>query len=53
MGNRTQRLNYIEMNVVLWGAVQEIMKGTTHLKHEIAKLKGTGKGDEKGERKGQ
>ena len=45
------RLNYIKMNVVLWGAVQEMMKEITHLKGEITKLKGKGKGDEKGEGK--
>ena len=43
------RLNYIKMNVVLWGAVQEMMKEITQLKGEITKLKGKGKGDEKGE----
>ena len=47
------RLNYIKMNVVLWGAVQEMMKGITHLKGEINKLKGKGKGDEKEEGKGK
>ena len=41
------RLNYIEMNVVLWGAVQEMMKEITHLKAEITKLKGKGKGEGK------
>ena len=45
------RPNYIKMNVVLWGAVQEMMKEITHLKGEITKLKGKGKGDEKGEGK--
>ena len=45
------RLDYIKMNVVLWGAVQEMMKEITHLKGEITKLKGKGKGDEKGEGK--
>ena len=45
------RFNYIKMNVVLWGAVQEMMKEITHLKGEITKLKGKGKGDEKGEGK--
>ena len=45
------RLNYIKMNVILWGAVQEMMKEITHLKGEITKLKGKGKGDEKGEGK--
>ena len=29
------RLNYIKMNVVFWGAVQEMMKEITHLKGEI------------------
>ena len=45
------RLNYIKMNVVLWGAVQEMMKEITYLKGEITKLQGKGKGDEKGEGK--
>ena len=44
-------LNYMKMNLVLWGAVQEMMKEITHLKGEITKLKGKGKGDEKGEGK--
>ena len=39
------RLNYINMNVVLWGAVQEMMKELTHLKRKITKLKGKGKGE--------
>ena len=47
------RLNYIKMNVVLWGAVQEMMKEITHLKGEINKLKSKGKGDEKEEGKGK
>ena len=38
------RLNYIKMNVVLWGAVQEMMKEIVHLKGEITKLKVKGKG---------
>ena len=46
------RLNYIKM-IVLWGAVQEMMKEITHLKGEINKLKGKGKGDEKEEGKGK
>ena len=41
------RLNYIKMNVVLWGAVQEMMKEITNLKGEITKLKGKGKGESK------
>ena len=41
------RLNYVKINVVLWGAVQELMKEITHLKGEITKLKGTGKGESK------
>ena len=45
------RLNYIKMNVVLWGAVQEMMKEITNLKTEITKLKGKGKGE--GEGKGK
>ena len=32
------RSNYIKMNVVLWSAVQEMMKEITRLKGEIAKL---------------
>ena len=38
------RLNYIEMNVVVWGAVQEMMEEIMHLKGEIAKLNRKGKG---------
>ena len=38
------RLNYVKMYVVLWGAVQEMMKEITHLKGEITKLKGKGNG---------
>ena len=45
------RLSYIKMNVVLWSAVQEMVKEITHLKTEITKLKGKGKGDEKGQGK--
>ena len=41
------RLNYIQMNVVLWSAVQETMKEITHLKGVITKLKGKGKGESK------
>ena len=41
------RLNYIKLNVVLWGAVQEMMKEITNLKSEITKLKGKGKGEGK------
>ena len=33
------RMSYVKMNVVLWGAVQEMMKEITHLKGEVAKLK--------------
>ena len=33
------RLNYIEMNVVLWSSVQELMKEVDDLKKEIKKLK--------------
>ena len=47
------RLNYIKMNVVFWSAVQEMMNEITHLKGEITKLKGKGKGDEKEEVKGK
>ena len=38
------RLNYVKMNVVLWGAVQHLMSDVTQLKREITKLKGKGKG---------
>ena len=41
------RLNHIKMNVVLWSAVQEMMKEITNLKGEITKLKGKGKGESK------
>ena len=41
------RLDYIEMNVVLWGAVQDMMKEIAHLKAEITELKGKGKGEGK------
>ena len=51
--NEYFRLNYIKMNGVLWSAVQEMMKEITHLKGEITKLKGKGKGDEKEEVKGK
>ena len=44
------RLNYIKMNVVLWSAVQEMTKEITHLKGEITKLKGKGKGESKDNR---
>ena len=33
------RLNYIKMNVVLWGSVQELMKEVDDSKKEIKKLK--------------
>ena len=39
------RLNYIKMNVVLWGCVQELMKEVVDLKKEVKKLKGKGKGN--------
>ena len=39
------RLNYIKMNVVLWSAVQELMKEVDDLKKDIKKIKGKGKGD--------
>ena len=45
------RLNYIKMSVVLWSAVQEMIKEILHLKGETTKLKGKGKDDEKGEGK--
>ena len=38
------RLNYIKVNVVLWGAVQHLMSDVTQLKREITKLKGKSKG---------
>ena len=41
------RLNYIKMNVVLWSAVQEMMKEITNLKSEITKLKNKTKGKNK------
>ena len=45
------RLNYIKMNVALWGAVQEMIKEITRLKGEITKLKNKdedkGRGKEK------
>ena len=34
------RLSYIKMNIVLWGAVPEMMKEIAHFKGEITKLKG-------------
>ena len=43
--NEYLRLNYIKMNVVLWSAVQELMKEVDDLKKEIEKIKGKGKGD--------
>ena len=43
--NEYLRLNYIKMNVVLWSAVQELMKEVDDLKKEIKKIKGKGKGD--------
>ena len=33
------RMSYIKMNVVLWAAVQEMVKEITHLKGEVTKLK--------------
>ena len=42
------RLNYIKIKVVVWSAVQEMMKEVTRLKPEITKLKRKGKGNEKG-----
>ena len=38
------RLNYIKMNVVLWGTVQHLMSEVAHLNGEIMKLKRKGKG---------
>ena len=43
--NEYLRLNYIKMNVVLWSAVQELMKEVDDLKTDIKKIKGKGKGD--------
>ena len=43
--NEYLRLNYIKMNVVLWSAVQELMKEVDDLKKDIKKIKGKGKGD--------
>ena len=40
------RLNYIKMNVVLWGSVQELMKEVDDSKKEIRKLKKDGSDDE-------
>ena len=40
-------LAYNKMAVVLWGCVQEMQKEITHLKGEITKLKGKGKGEGK------
>ena len=37
--NEYLRLNYIKMNVVLWSAVQELMKEVDDLRKEIEKLK--------------
>ena len=38
------RLNYIKMNVALWGAVQEMIKEITRLKGETTKLKNKDEG---------
>ena len=43
--NEYLRLNYIKMNVVLWSAVQELMKEVGDLKKDRKKIKGKGKGD--------
>ena len=40
--NEYLRLSYIKMNVVLWSAVQELMKEVDDLKKEIKKVKGKG-----------
>ena len=48
-GDDYLRLNYIKMNVVLWGAVQHLMSDVTQLKREITKLKGKGKGKSEGD----
>ena len=45
------QLNYIKMHVVLWGAVQDMMKEKTNLKPEITKLKNNTNGKGKGEGK--
>ena len=50
-GDEYFRFSYIKMNVVLWNAVHETMQKITHLNGEITKLKGKGKGVEKGEGK--
>ena len=47
------RLNYIKMNVVLWGAVQEMMKEITNLKSEITKLKNKTKSKNKSDSDGE
>ena len=38
------RLNFIKMNVVLWSAVQEVMKEATFVKSEMTKMKNRMKG---------
>ena len=43
--NEYLRFNYIKMNVVLWSAVQELMKEVGDLKKDRKKIKGKGKGD--------
>ena len=45
--NEYLRLNYIKMNVVLWGAVQEMIKEITHFKGEVEKNKGKGESKDK------
>ena len=37
-------LAYNKMTVVLWGAFQHLISEVTHMKGEITKLKGKGKG---------
>ena len=36
------------MTVVLWGASQHLISEVTHMKGEITKLKGKGKGKDEG-----
>ena len=45
------RLNYMKMNIVLWGAVQELMKEVNDLKNEVKKLKGKGEGKKQSKKK--
>ena len=45
------RLNYMKMNIVLWGAVQELMKEVNDLKNEVKKLKGKSEGKKQSKKK--